>query len=195
VQFLRIVALYLWICLQLTACADDTAPAPVIDINDYPSKQSSIRPVAASSLQANVPLKPIPLLAPSFTHPSYQRTEQWLWPAEGQLVNKFSVTSKGIDIAGKEGSPVYASAAGRVVYSGNGLRGYGNLVIIKHNSLYLSAYAHNRHLLVKEGQVVVRGQKIAEMGHTGLGKTILHFEIRRDSRPVDPLTLLTTMAP
>jgi lipoprotein NlpD len=116
----------------------------------------------------------------------------WLWPASGKIVTGFSDTGnlKGIDIAGKAGQPVVASAAGKVVYAGTGLRGYGKLVIVKHNNTYLSAYAHNRDLLVKEGQQVTRGQKIAEMGNTDSDEVKLHFEIRKLGKPVDPLKYL-----
>ena len=117
---------------------------------------------------------------------------QWVWPAAGKVVAGFSETSnfKGIDIAGKSGQPVVASAAGRVVYAGNGLRGYGKLVIIKHNNTYLTAYAHNREILVKEKQEVAKGQKISEMGDTDADQVKLHFEIRRPGKPVDPTKYL-----
>jgi lipoprotein NlpD len=115
-----------------------------------------------------------------------------VWPAKGKLVTGFSDTAnlKGIDIAGSTGTPVVASAAGKVVYAGSGLRGYGKLVIIKHNSKFLSAYAHNREILVKEGQQVTRGQKIAEMGNTDADQVKLHFEIRRLGKPMDPIKYL-----
>ncbi|MDR2613780.1 MAG: peptidoglycan DD-metalloendopeptidase family protein [Candidatus Accumulibacter sp.] len=112
----------------------------------------------------------------------------WLWPASGKLIGTFSESgSKGIDIAGKAGDPVIAASDGRVVYSGTGLRGYGKLVIIKHDATYLSAYAHNQNILVKEGQSVTKGQKIAEMGNTDADRVKLHFEVRRQGKPVDPL--------
>jgi len=116
----------------------------------------------------------------------------WAWPASGRLSNPYSESAalKGIGIAGKTGQPVMAAAPGKVVYSGSGLRGYGKLVIIKHNKEYLSVYAHNSELLVKEGQSVARGQKIAEMGGTDADIVKLHFEIRRYGKPVDPLKLL-----
>ena len=116
----------------------------------------------------------------------------WLWPAKGKLVASFSETAnlKGIDIAGASGDPVLASAPGRVVYAGSGLRGYGKLIIIKHNKTYLSAYAHNREILVKEGQQVTRGQKIAEMGNSDADQVKLHFEIRRLGKPMDPARYL-----
>ena len=94
--------------------------------------------------------------------------------------------NKGLDIAGKAGDPVYAAADGKVVYAGSGLRGYGNLIIIKHNNTYLTAYAHNQSLLVKEDQAIKRGQKIAEMGNSDADQVKLHFEIRRQGKPVDP---------
>lgn len=114
---------------------------------------------------------------------------KWIWPAKGKVIANFSAQNKGINIAGHQGEPVYAAAAGKVVYCGNGLRGYGNLIILKHNSLYLSAYAHNQSIFVKEGQSVMKGQKIADMGSTGADKTMLHFEIRRAGKPVDPLSM------
>ncbi len=99
--------------------------------------------------------------------------------------------NKGIDIAGKLGEPVLASADGKVVYAGSGLRGYGNLVILKHNNTFLTAYAHNQTLFVKEDQLVKRGQKIAEMGNSDADGVKLHFEIRKMGKPIDPLKLLT----
>ena len=115
----------------------------------------------------------------------------WLWPAPGaQLAGFDEVKNKGIDIAGHAGEPVIASADGRVVYSGAGLRGYGNLIILKHNNTYLTAYAHNQTLLVKEDQSVRKGQKIAEMGSSDTDRVKLHFEIRRQGKPVDPLKYL-----
>jgi lipoprotein NlpD len=115
----------------------------------------------------------------------------WSWPVSGKLVAKFADPgNKGVDIAARLGDPVLASAPGRVVYSGSGLRGYGKLVIIKHNSTYLSAYAHNNQILVKEGQSVAKGQKIGEVGATDADAPKLHFEIRRLGKPVDPLKFL-----
>ncbi|WP_394560919.1 peptidoglycan DD-metalloendopeptidase family protein [Aquipseudomonas alcaligenes] len=125
---------------------------------------------------------------------SVQRSAQgWAWPASGALIGKFSSNgslNKGIDIAGELGQPVLAAADGSVVYAGSGLRGYGELVIIKHSDAYVSAYGHNRRLLVREGQQVKVGQHIAEMGSTGADRVKLHFEIRRQGKPVDPLQYL-----
>lgn len=125
---------------------------------------------------------------------SRKPVNHWLWPAKGKVVGTFSlqrVGNRGLDISGKYGSPVRASAPGTVVYSGSGLRGYGNLVIIKHNAYYLSAYAYNNKLLVREGTKVKAGQRIATMGRTDTGKVKLHFEIRRVGKPVDPKIYLS----
>lgn len=115
----------------------------------------------------------------------------WIWPTAGKLVKADTPISKnGIDISGNVGQEIKASAGGDVVYSGSGLLGYGKLIIIKHNDIYLSAYAHNNELLVREGQQVKRGQLIARMGQTSSGRTILHFEIRKNGQPVSPLQYL-----
>lgn len=115
----------------------------------------------------------------------------FIWPSSGTLIAGFDeARNKGLDISGKAGDPVLASADGRVVYAGAGLRGYGNLVILKHSNTFLTAYAHNRALLVKEDQTVRRGQKIAEMGNTDADRVKLHFEIRRQGKPVDPARYL-----
>jgi lipoprotein NlpD len=112
---------------------------------------------------------------------------KWAWPTNGKLVMSNSPTSKkGIDIAGKSGQAIKAAAAGEVVYSGSGLLGYGKLIIIKHNETYLSAYAYNSKLLVKEGDRVTMGQQISEMGRDNAGRTVLHFEIRQNGKPVTP---------
>lgn len=117
---------------------------------------------------------------------------RWRWPSDGRVVQRFSPRKgkKGVDIRGRAGQRVVAAAAGEVVYSGDGLIGYGNLVIIKHNATYLSAYGHNRKLLVEEGEKVKPGQRIAEMGQDSKNVSILHFEIRRNGKPVDPLRYL-----
>lgn len=117
---------------------------------------------------------------------------EWIWPTNGKVIGTFSDTGsgKGIDIAGTQGQPVLAAAPGKVIYSGSDLRGYGKLVIIKHNKTYLSVYAHNNQILVKEGQQVSRGQKIAEMGNSDTDKVKLHFEIRQQGKSVDPAKYL-----
>lgn len=117
----------------------------------------------------------------------------WIWPAGGAIIGRYASNgslNKGIDIAGNLGEPVLAASGGTVVYAGSGLRGYGELVIIKHNDAYVSAYGHNRRLLVREGQQVKAGQRVAEMGSTGTDRVKLHFEIRRQGKPVDPLQYL-----
>jgi lipoprotein NlpD len=121
------------------------------------------------------------------------KTGCWCWPACGKVVKEFALQpggNKGIDIAGQLGEPVRAIAPGKVVYCGNGLRGYGNLIIIKHSDNYLSAYAYNKKLLVKEGDVVRLGTEIAKMGQNESGDVLLHFEIRRNGKPVNPLLYL-----
>ncbi len=114
----------------------------------------------------------------------------WIWPAEGKIVGTFDEGKKGIDIGGKSGQPIVAAGAGKVMYAGGGIRGYGNLVIVKHTNNLLSAYAHNKTILVKEGQSVDKGEKIAEMGNTDADAVKLHFEIRQQGKPVDPSKFL-----
>lgn len=162
------------------------------------AKPLETRPVGASPAPAGVAAVPPPVPtaattsasgAPSATRESDDIT--WSWPVSGPLSTPFDeVRSKGLVFRGKAGDPVYAAADGRVVYAGSGLRGYGNLVIIKHNPTYLTAYAHNQTLLVKDDQTVRRGQKIAEMGSTDADDVQLHFEVRRQGKPVDPTHLL-----
>ena len=144
---------------------------------------ASVRPPAVT------PAKPE---APSTAAPAGDDGIQFTWPASGRIVNSFSDAAnlKGIGIAGKAGQPVYASAPGRVIFSGTGIRGFGKLIVIKHNNTFLSVYGHNHELLVKEGQNVAKGQKIAEMGSTDTDRVKLHFEIRRFGKPVDPVKLL-----
>jgi lipoprotein NlpD len=116
----------------------------------------------------------------------------WVWPADGKVLAGYAANAgnKGLDIGGRKGEPVRAAANGRVVYSGSGLRGYGQLIILKHNEEYLSAYAHNDKIYVKEGSMIKRGQQIAEMGSSGTDRVKLHFQIRRRGAPVDPLPYL-----
>ncbi|WP_371747416.1 peptidoglycan DD-metalloendopeptidase family protein [Caballeronia sp. Sq4a] len=129
---------------------------------------------AKSEAKADAPAKPGPGVS-------------LVWPAQGTVIRGFDgKNSKGIDIANSAGTPVVAAATGSVVYAGNGLRGYGNMLIVKHNDDYLTAYAHNRTLLVKEGQTVQQGQQIAEMGDTDSDRTMLHFEVRYMGRSTDP---------
>lgn len=140
---------------------------------------------AAPAASAATPAVVAPVAASKDDDPS------WAWPAGGTVVSGFDeVRNKGLDIGGKAGDPVYAAADGRVIHAGTGLRGYGNLVIIKHSDTFITAYAHNQALLVKEDQVVRKGQKIAEMGNTESETVKLHFEVRRQGKPVDPAKLL-----
>jgi lipoprotein NlpD len=114
----------------------------------------------------------------------------WGWPAKGKVIQGFTQTTKGIDIAGNAGDAIEAAANGKVMYSGNGVRGLGNLIIVNHDNGFITAYAHNRTLLVKAGQDVKKGAKIAEMGQTDAASVRLHFEVRRQGTPVDPLQYL-----
>jgi len=135
--------------------------------------------------------KPAPLPAAPANSEEEDRID-WIWPTVGKLLAPFNENAnlKGLDIGGKLGQPVVASAAGRVVYAGGGLRGYGKLIIIKHNKTFLSAYAHNKEILIKEGDQVNKGQRIAELGNTDTDSPKLHFEIRRFGKPVDPARYL-----
>ena len=143
------------------------------------------------------PVAPTPEIAPTPPAPEPEKppgtdTEDvdWMWPVKGKVLAPFTEAAKGMDIAGRKGAPVVAAAGGRVVYAGSGLRGYGKLVIIKHNVTWLSAYAHNENILVKEGQDVKKGQKVAEMGSSDTDQVKLHFEVRRQGKPVDPAKIL-----
>ena len=157
-----------------------SAPAPA-------SNTASVRPPASA---ANPPNASTPSNNLANTD-SAEETVSFQWPTRGNVLAGFDeVKNKGIDIAGKAGDPVLAAADGKVVYAGSGLRGYGNLVILKHNNTYLTAYAHNQSLLVKEDQAIKRGQKIAEMGNSDADQVKLHFEIRRQGKPVDPAKYL-----
>lgn len=156
----------------------------------------SVRPVPPPIIVQPVPVVP-PVVAaapnPAVVAPVPATVETWIWPANGALKGRFGEGGgKGIDIVGERNSPVLAAAPGRVVYSGAGLRGYGRLLIIKHPGEYLSAYAHNQEMLVKEGDTVNAGQKIALMGDSDADRVKLHFEIRQYGRPLDPLKYLPT---
>jgi lipoprotein NlpD len=146
-------------------------------------------PPAAPGAVASTSTPPTPAATTTPREPDEDLN--WLWPANGPVATAFDdAKSKGVDIVGKAGDPVFAAADGRVVYAGAGLRGLGNLIIVKHNNTYLTAYAHNQTLLVKEEQAVRRGQKIAEMGNSDAERVQLHFEIRRQGKPIDPTKLL-----
>ncbi|MES2817829.1 MAG: peptidoglycan DD-metalloendopeptidase family protein [Pseudomonadota bacterium] len=159
---------------------------PTSTSSSAPVQTPSVRPVPSSE-----PVKPTQATTP--VQPVKASAAGWAWPSAGVLIGRFSSNgslNKGIDLAGELGQPVLAASDGSVVYAGSGLRGYGELVIIKHSDTYVSAYGHNRRLLVREGQQVKVGQTIAEMGSTGTDRVKLHFEIRRQGKPVDPLQYL-----
>jgi lipoprotein NlpD len=155
---------------------------------------TAVPPAQASSAPAAAASAAKPVATPSTPPASSSAAEDevaWIWPAQGPVLAGFDeAKNKGLDIAGKAGDTVVASADGRVVYAGAGLRGYGNLIILKHNNTFLTAYAHNQTLLVKEDQSVRKGQKIAEMGNSDADRVKLHFEIRRQGKPVDPAKYL-----
>jgi lipoprotein NlpD len=149
------------------------------------------------SANGSPPAKPVvvapsdkPAEPPAAAAATDDETVSWMWPAEGRVVANFDDNKKGIDIAGKSGQQVLAAGAGKVMYAGSGIRGYGNLVIVKHTSTLLSAYAHNKAIHVKEGQNVSKGQKIADMGDSDADAVKLHFEIRQQGKPVDPAKFL-----
>ena len=187
-----------------TAPSSDNKPAPTDPVSEprpstsvaSPPKPAGVAPgpVAAIPAPALPPIAKPDVPAATAKRDSAALTDgvQWVWPSSGKVLHLFNqgTNPKGLAIAGSAGQPVLASAAGKVVYSGSGLRGYGKLVIIKHNNTYLSVYAHNRALLVKEGERVSKGQKIAEMGNSDTDRVALHFEIRRLGKPVDPLHYL-----
>jgi lipoprotein NlpD len=155
-----------------------------------PTKAAATKPVSQPQ-KSTAAAQPVKKAAPAATVSSSNLA--WQWPAAGKVVQGFnanSIQDKGINIVNSAGTPIKAAAAGQVVYSGSGLPGYGYLIIIKHNDIYLSAYAHNSAVLVKEGEKVKAGQTIARMGNTGADKVMLHFEIRRRGQPIDPESVL-----
>ena len=171
--------------------ASSATPAP----SSPPVQAASAARPASAPVSAPVapvtPAAPVAPIASPAPAPAGEEDVAWIWPAHGTLIAGFDeARNKGLDISGKAGDAVIASADGRVVYSGAGLRGYGNLIILKHNNTFLTAYAHNQTLLVKEDQTVKKGQKIAEMGNSDAERVKLHFEIRRQGKPVDPARYL-----
>ncbi|WP_370584019.1 peptidoglycan DD-metalloendopeptidase family protein [Motiliproteus sp. SC1-56] len=187
-------------------------PGQRLTLSEAPKRRASTEKKAAQSSRqaprsaAKAPVAkkaaPAPAQAPkqAVTSRSSSRSSapaagplEWKWPAKGPVVGRFRTQgkiNKGVNIAGNPGEPVFAAAPGEVVYSGSGLLGYGNLIIINHNERFLSAYAHNSRLLAKERDRVKTGEKIAEIGNTGASQPMLHFEIRKDGKPVDPLRYL-----
>lgn len=191
---------------------DGRALVPVVAVKSTPIKQKITKTVkpkqnqipkkpttSKKQTQVAAPVKekkgsasPAPAAKPN-KKPVSSTNIQWRWPAKGRMIQGYSVrgsVNKGINIAGNKGDPVYSASSGRVVYAGNGLLGYGNLIIVNHNQDFLSAYAHNSRILVTEGANVKQGQKIAEMGSSGATRVMLHFEIRKDGKPVNPLKYL-----
>ncbi|WP_432726325.1 peptidoglycan DD-metalloendopeptidase family protein [Variovorax sp. W6] len=174
-----------------TGSGTAVAAAPATPSDSAVTKPVPPQPVVVPSTPSSGATKPPAPVTASPASPasggSGDEDVGWIWPASGSLIAGFDeAKNKGYDIAGKAGDPVLAAADGRVVYAGAGLRGYGNLIILKHNNTYLTAYAHNQTLLVKEDQSVQKGQKIAEMGNSDADRVKLHFEIRRQGKPVDP---------
>ncbi|HXC41425.1 MAG TPA: peptidoglycan DD-metalloendopeptidase family protein [Burkholderiales bacterium] len=182
-------------------------PTPVTGLASAPAAASAPVPAPAPQLAsiARPEIKPPPVPAPEIKPappaapppPAASQADDdddkvdWGWPTAGRVSTPFSDSgNKGMDISGKDGQPVYASASGTVLYVGSGIRGYGKLIVIRHNKAYSTVYAHNSEILVKEGQRVVKGQKVAEMGNTDSDSVKLHFEIRRLGKPVDPAKFL-----
>lgn len=167
------------------------APPPVAEAKPAPRPEEPRRPLPERYKNAVYNAKPV---QEKVAKPAADAVNiAWVWPARGTIIGRFSdqgSVNKGVDLSGKRGEPVFAAADGTVVYSGPGIVGYGNLIIIKHNDIYLSAYAHNSRLLVQEGNSVKAGQVIAEIGSSGTQRDKLHFEIRKYGRPVDPLIYL-----
>jgi lipoprotein NlpD len=175
-----------------TATAMPIATAPQItEVPAQPAQAARSAP-AADTNDARPSVVTAPAKPPPAETPLPAKVSDWSWPASGEVVARFSASgdNKGVNIAGREGSPVRAAAPGEVVYAGNGLRGYGQLTIIKHSDEFLSAYAHQRKMLIAEGDTVNSGQVIGEMGASGTNRTMLHFEIRRHGQPVDPMKYL-----
>jgi lipoprotein NlpD len=159
------------------------APAPATALTTTPSA-----PITAPTTVPTSPAVPAPIVPP--TPASVAGMPDWVWPVKGKVLTTFTETTKGIDIAGTRGKPVLAAAAGKVIYNEAGLRGYGRMIIIKHSEQWLSAYAHNEKILVQKDQEIKQGQKIAEMGSSDTDSVKLHFEIRKQGKPVDPMKYL-----
>ncbi len=182
--------------VDATAAAARPITAAKAEVRALDAKPAAASASAASTPATTVvasspPSAPTVAVAPPPISREGDDDINWSWPAAGSVFASFEEgKAKGLVISGKAGDPVLAAADGRVVYAGSGLRGYGNLVILKHNNTYLTAYAHNQTLLVKEDQAVRRGQKIAEMGSSDAERVQLHFEIRKQGKPIDPAKLL-----
>lgn len=181
---------------NVTAATPGVATSPIVGggvqtapLGSPTAAGAAAVPPANGSASTATTIPPQP--AASDTSATSGGTVAFSWPVRGPILNTFDDSkNKGVNIGGTQGEAVKAAADGRVVYAGNGLRGYGNLIIIKHDATYLTAYAHNSALMVKEGDAVTKGQKIAEMGNTDSDRVMLHFEVRRQGKPVDPLKYL-----
>ena len=170
-------------------------PVAAARVESRPLEPRPVAPAPGASTPAAAPAPVVAAAPPAAPAPAPPREAEddiaWSWPVASSVSTPFDeARNKGLVFRGKAGDPVLAAADGRVVYAGSGLRGYGNLVILKHSATYLTAYAHNQTLLVKDDQTVKRGQKIAEMGSTDADGVQLHFEIRRQGKPIDPARLL-----
>jgi lipoprotein NlpD len=180
---------------QWNTAANPNFNPNLIEVGDLvvikpPVTSKAVKPVEKKSIpvsdKVDTPAQSEPVKSEVVAEPGIRLS----WPVKGKVIGEFNETNKGIDIAGKVGEPVLAASDGKVVYAGNSLRGYGNLVIVKHDNTYLTAYAHNSKLLVKEGDTVRKGQKIAEMGDTDTNTPKLHFELRVNGKPVNPTPYL-----
>ena len=188
----NIIQLDRTLCVRRTAQKGAKKPVPV----PVGKTDQAVKPLKEGSKENNTALvKPVGNEMPTTSAATSAALSDGIvfaWPAKGKVVAGFNESSnKGINIAGKMGEPVDAAADGRVVYAGSGLRGYGNLVIVKHDNNYLTAYAHNSKILVKEGETVKRGQRIADMGDSDTDSVMLHFEVRRQGKPVDPMKFMS----
>ena len=173
------------------AVAKPVASSTVTTVAVAPAQGASAPAAATAGQSSTAPVVAAAPPAAPVAAPLGEDDIAWIWPARGSVLTGFDdLKNKGLDIGGAAGDPVLAAADGRVVYVGASLRGYGNLIILKHNNTYLTAYAHNQVLLVKEDQAVRKGQKIAEMGSSDADRVKLHFEVRRQGKPVDPAKYL-----
>jgi lipoprotein NlpD len=202
----------LLIFLFAISCAMRDKPAPITNVTAAPATpQSQVAAVANSTAKSDAAKSEVTAIEDDKDDVQEAKTAKnqkadtlsengansggsdkgWVWPTKGSVTQTFKQNGKGINIQGAEGQDINAISGGKVLYSGNGLKGYGNLIIVKHDSTYLSAYAHNKANLIKQGATVKSGQKIATMGKSGARKAILHFEIRRNGKPIDPMTMVS----
>lgn len=180
---------------------EQASVGPKTDVKNYDAPVGNKQPYSEQKLaqMQNKASPEVPVTTPAPVAPAAVTTEnnapsnaksEWIWPAKGNVTSTYTAANKGVDIAGTMGQSIMAASSGKVMYAGSGIRGYGNLIIIKHDNNLLSAYAHNSKILVKEGQSVKQGEKIAEMGNSDSSSVKLHFEIRQQGKPVDPTPYL-----